>query len=297
VLLRAEPGIVNPYSEQFSLGVERELAPDWSIGVNYIGNHGVHLTRSRNVNLRQIGSNAYGPTFGPIDPRLVQDNVAESSGNSIYHGMAVSVTKRYSNNNQFMVSYTLAKAIDDVTDFITDLQPANQLNLRGERALSSFDQRQRLVFSGVLNSPFERGIGWGKVLADMTLAPIVTYSAGHPFNLLLGFDANEDTNSSTDRPLNAGRNTGEGPNYVSVDMRLAKQVRFGPDRNYGVEGMFEAFNLFNRVNFSGVNNVVGDAVFATYRVPGRRDADPTEPLGFTSAFDPRQIQLGVKFRF
>src|SRR5262249_27228849 len=115
VVLRADPNIVNPYSEQFSLGVERELASNWSAGVNYIGNHGVHLTRSRNVNLRQIGANAYGPTFGPIDPRLVQDNVAEGSANSIYHGMAVSLTKRYSNNNQFLVSYTFSKAIDDVT--------------------------------------------------------------------------------------------------------------------------------------------------------------------------------------
>jgi hypothetical protein len=196
-----------------------------------------------------------------------------------------------------MVAYTFSKAIDDVTDFITDLQPANQLNLRGERSLSSFDQRHRLVVSGVLNSPFERGVGLGKAFADMTLAPIITYASGHPFNLLLGFDANGDTNASTDRPLGAGRNTGLGPNYVSFDVRLAKQARFGPDGSYGLEGMFEAFNLFNRVNFSGINNVVGDAVFATYRVPGLRNADPTDPLGFTTAFDPRQIQLGVRFRF
>ncbi len=297
VILRADPTVVNPYSEQFSFGVERELAQDLSLGVNYIGNHGVHVLRSRNVNLRQIGSNAYGPTFAPVNPALVQDNVVESSGNSIYHGMAVSVTKRYSMNNQFSLAYTFSKAIDDTTDFITDLQPANQLDLRGERSLSSFDQRHRLVLSGVLNSPFEHGVGWGKAFADMTLAPIITYSSGHPFNLLLGFDANEDTNSSTDRPLGAGRNTGIGPNYVSVDMRLAKQLRFGPDRNYNVQAMVEAFNLFNRVNFSGVNNVVGDAVFQTYRVHGLQNADPTDPLGFTSAFDPRQIQLGVKFQF
>src|SRR5205823_14512308 len=119
----------------------------------------------------------------------------------------------------------------------------------------------------------------------------------HPFNLLLGFDANRDTNSNTDRPLGAGRNTGQGPDFINFDLRVAKQVRFGPDRNYAIEGIAEAFNLFNRVNFSGINNVVGNATFATYRVHGRRDADPTDPLGFTSAFDPRQIQLGVKFRF
>jgi hypothetical protein len=131
----------------------------------------------------------------------------------------------------------------------------------------------------------------------MTLAPIVTYGAGHPFNLLLGFDANRDTQPNTDRPLGAGRNTGQGPDYLSFDMRLSKRFRFGADENYGLEGIFEAFNLFNRVNYNGINNVVGTATFPSFRVKGRPDADPTDPLGFTSAADPRQIQLGFKFRF
>jgi len=64
-----------------------------------------------------------------------------------------------------------------------------------------------------------------------------------------------------------------------------------------VEGIVEAFNLFNRVNFSGVNNIVGTTPLANYSVEGNRLAKPADPLGFTSAFDPRQIQLGVKFKF
>jgi hypothetical protein len=262
------------------------LSGNLSFNVNYLGNHGSKVIRSRNANLQKTGTNAYGPTFGPIDPRFVQRNIAETSGGSIYHGLAVGVNKRFSDFFQFQVAYTLSKAIDDVTDFITDLQPANQLNLRGERSLSSFDQRNRIVINSVV-----------KTVSDVMIAPIVTYSSGHPFNLLLGFDANLDTNSNTDRPVLAGRNTGMGPNYINVDLRVAKQVRFGLDGRYGLEGVAEAFNLFNRVNYSGINNVVGDATFRTYRVHGLRDADPTDPLGFTSAFDPRQVQLGLKFRF
>src|SRR5207253_292290 len=104
-------------------------------------------------------------------------NRVESSGSSIYHGLALSATKRYRQHYQFQISYTLSKAIDDTTDFITDLQPAHQLNLRAERSLSSFDQRHRLVVSTVAD-PF----------AGVTIAPIFTYATGHPFNLLLGFD-------------------------------------------------------------------------------------------------------------
>lgn len=287
VILTTSPTLSNPYSQQFSLGVDREVANNLNVSLNYIANHGVKLIRSRNVNLQQIGNNAFGPTFGPINPRILQNSQVESSGSSIYHGFALSATKRYSSNYQFQVSYTLSKAIDDTTDFITDLQPANQLNLRGERGLAASDQRQRLVVSGVVNTPFQR----------ITVAPIVTYSTGHPFNLLLGADANGDTQANTDRPRFAGRNTGRGPNYTNVDLRIAREFRFGGDSDYRLEGIFEAFNLFNRVNFSGVNNIVGTTPLPDYRVSGRRDVGPTDPLGFTSAFDPRQIQLGLKFRF
>jgi hypothetical protein len=295
VLFRSHPGIVNPYSQQFSLGIDREVVRNLNISANYIGNRGVKLVRSRNHNLRQVGNNAFGPTFGAIDPGILQDNVVESSGNSIYHGLALSAIKRYSSNYQFQASYTFSKAIDDVTDFITDLQAANQLNLRGERSRSAFDQRHRLVVSGVLGSPFQPGFGVGRVLADVTVSPIFTYGAGYPFNVVLGFDANLDTQANTDRPSGLGRNAGNGPDYMSFDLRVAKNFRFG-DSKYGLEGIFEAFNLFNRVNFSGINTIVGNSPLPTGDIKGV-GGDPTEPLRFTSAFDPRQIQLGIKFRF
>ena len=294
VLLAADANIVNPYSQQFSLGVDQEIPGGINLSVDYLGNRGVKLIRSRNVNLRQVGTNQFGPTFGPINPRILQDNRAESSGSSIYHGLAFNLVKRYSQNYQFQASYTYSKAIDDLTDFITDLQPANQLDLRGERGLSSFDQRHRFVVSGVFQGP-EIGIGLGRVLSGFTLSPIVTYDSGHPFNILLGQDANGDTQANTDRPLHAGRNTGAGPDYVSVDLRIARAFAFG--ENIRLEGIFEAFNLFNRVNYSGVNNIVGPTPLPSYHVEGRSDVPANAPLGFTSAFDPRQIQLGVKLKF
>ena len=285
VLLRTDPNLVNPYNQQFSYGIDRTVA-GLTVSANYLGNRGVKQIRSRNWNLRQLGANAFGPTFAPINPAILQDNRVEASGSSIYHGMALSVTKRYADRYQLQVSYTLGKAIDDTTDFITDLQPANQLNLRNERSLSSYDQRHRLVISSVAD-PF----------AGITVAPIFTYSSGHPFNLLLGFDANGDTQANTDRPAFAGRNTGRGPNHINLDLRVAKEFLFGNDGAYRIEAIAEAFNLFNRVNYSGVNNIVGTTPLASYDVEGNRNAKPAEPLGFTSAFDPRQIQLGVKFKF
>jgi len=60
--------------------------------------------------------------------------------------------------------------------------------------------------------------------------------------------------------------------------------------------MFEAFNLFNRLNYASVNNVVGN-ISGPFRVTGRDDRTPSEPLGFTSVFDPRRIQLGLRMTF
>jgi hypothetical protein len=130
----------------------------------------------------------------------------------------------------------------------------------------------------------------------VTLAPIVTLSSGHPFNVLLGFDANGDTQANTDRPANVGRNTGKGPAYASVNLRLARTFRFSGDR-MSIEGMVDAFNLFNRVNFSGINNIVGTMPLMTASVQGDRTLPPSAPLAFSSASDPRQIQMGLKFKF
>jgi hypothetical protein len=129
----------------------------------------------------------------------------------------------------------------------------------------------------------------------MTLAPILALSTGHPFNLLMGFDANGDTQANTDRPAIAGRNTGIGPGYVSFNLRMAKD--FVAKENLRIEAVADAFNLFNRVNFSGVNNIVGNMTIPNVRVEGNRSLPPSAPLAFTSAFDPRQIQLGLKFKW
>src|SRR5204863_6505907 len=121
--------------------------------------------------------------------------------------------------------------------------------------------------SGVFQSPIERGMPMGKVLAGFTISPVLTLTSGHPFNVLLGFDANGDTQANTDRPSIAGRNTGRGPGYASLNLRLARDYHFSGDR-FQLEGVIDAFNLFNRVNYSGVNNIVGNSVLTSSNVTG-----------------------------
>lgn len=302
VILPGDRNVENPYSHHSSLGIEQQLGQDWAVSLDYLLNRGVHLIRSRDINVRKVGPNRFA--LPGLDPRFIQINMIETSGSSIYHGFTAGLRKRFSRNYSLMGSYTLGKAIDDTTDFITQLQPNDQTNLRAERSLSTFDQRHRLVFSGVFQSPQRtgRGAGFlGNLLADWTVAPIVTWASGRPFNLLLGFDRNGDTHEETDRPVLAdgslvGRNTGRGPDFFTTDLRVARRFSF-PREGTSVEFLFEAFNLFNNVNFSGVNNVVGNTPLSQSRVEGSRRVPAAQPLGFTAAFDPRQIQFGFRFNF
>jgi hypothetical protein len=63
-----------------------------------------------------------------------------------------------------------------------------------------------------------------------------------------------------------------------------------------IELMAEGFNVFNQLNYLSVNNVVGN-IPGPFRLRGRHDRGPSQPLGFTSAAEPRRIQLGVRYSF
>ena len=64
-----------------------------------------------------------------------------------------------------------------------------------------------------------------------------------------------------------------------------------------VDLMLEAFNLFNKLNYESVNNIVGATFSGPFNVTGRNDRGPTDPLGFTAAFDPRRLQMGIRLTF
>ena len=302
VILPAAGDMTTPYSHQASLSIERSLRRDLALGFDYSLNRGVHLIRSRDINFLKIGDNQFAGRGA--DPRFAQINMVETSGSSIYHAFATTLRKRFSRGYGFNFSYTLAKAIDDTTDFISSLQPNDPSLLSAERSLSSYHEAHRLVVSGVWQSPYQSGKGLGfarNFLADWTLSPIIIASSGKPFNVVNGFDRNNDTHTGTDRPLlhdgsQVGRNTGLGPSFSTVDLRVSRKFRLPREETY-FELIFEAFNLLNRVNYSGINNVVGAMTLETARVRGSSSIPANRPLGFTSAFNPRQIQFGLRLIF
>jgi hypothetical protein len=236
------------------------------------------------------------------NPILLQNNVYSSLGSAVYEGGILEVNKRFSSHFSVLASYTLSKAFDTTTDFNSDFGPQDNTNLAAERALSNFDQRNKVIIATVMDT----GHYGGRALSGFQLAPIFRYNSGHPFDLLAGADVNGDNHSTNDRPIGAARDTGLGPNYIDFDMRLTRSFKMGERAN--LQLLAEGFNLANRTNFASVNNIVGanfglpaiqggQPGFTNFNVHGSSALSPSQPLGFTSAYPMRQLQLGLRIGF
>jgi carboxypeptidase family protein len=324
VVFSGQPGYQNPYSEQASFGIESEVAKGLSVSVSYIYAHTLREPVAIDTNARAAftatapaanghivtfhnwNTNAANPLGAPcagaailqcfVNPLLLQTNQYSSVGSGVYQGGIVEVNKRLSNHFSLLGNYTFSKAIDTVTDFNSDFGPQDNTDLNLERGLSSFDQRHKVVAAAVVETS-----GSGRWRGGWQMAPIYRYNSGHPFNLLAGTDVNGDRHSTNDRPIGAGRNTGLGPDYSALDLRLTKAFRLGENGQLQIVG--EAFNIFNRANFASVNNIVGPTcpectvLGQTFVQSALNNVLPSQGLGFTSALTPRQFQLGARLFF
>jgi hypothetical protein len=125
------------------------------------------------------------------------------------------------------------------------------------------------------------------------------------FTKFAGFDANGDIFGNNDRVGIEPRNTFIGDNFRSVDFRLGRTFPFKEHRSLELLG--EAFNLFNTTNIRFFNTVYGASDFCpsnptAFGCPATpssfREGSPNPLYGSPRAvFNPRQIQLAVKFNF
>jgi hypothetical protein len=349
VLFSNPPNYKPPYSQQASIGIEREIAPGFTISVSGIYTHTLRLPVAIDTNLLKaplvslplangkmvtyrdwytdssidpysLISSAVAGHLVPspcaanpfacfVNPLIVQNNQYTAAASALYEGGILEIRKTFSNHFTVFGNYTYSKAFDTSTDFNTDYGPQDPTNLNLDRGLSEFDERNKVVIAGVFDSPWKQAI-----LSGFQLAPIFTYSSGHPFNLLVEGEDNGDNHVTNERPLGASRDTGRGPNLIDFDMRLTWQHKLTEKLNLLITA--EGFNIANRTNFASVNNEV-DALFGlptalggdgatTFNVHGIRPGTPlpgggvassSTPLAFTSALPKREFQLGARLTF
>jgi len=297
--------------QHWSLSIDRQISPSTTVTVAYAGSKGTHLVRSRDLNqpLPMAGDpqeNRPRPEYGGIF-------FTETGANSNYHSLQVNLNRRFARGLSVLASYTYSKSIDDTSSFIANGPdknfPQNSRNYKAERALSSFDMRQRVTATASWTLP-----GSSVWARNFELRGIMTAQSGQPFSPYLRFDNSNTGNTGGtfgyDRPDvvgdpdlsgktaerwfrteafampaafrfgNAGRNIITGPALATVDSSVARVFRL--KENYRLTASLEAFNLLNRTNF---------------QLPERFLDEPATFGRILSAKPPRQVQLSLRFQF
>jgi Carboxypeptidase regulatory-like domain/TonB dependent receptor len=320
VVVRFDQNHKNPYGIQASLGVEFEPLPDTTVSLSVLHIRGVHLGSFFNVNqpdpTRQVmlhdSSGRTGPKneYCSAEPCVFNPGVrtfpiaiyfeATSRWDSVYDGLLFNVNRRLAHNFAFGISYTLSKTIDDGPNPSFVLIPQDSQNFRAERALSSDDVRNRVVINGTLTTPKT----WNVFGRDFLFSLIATVQSPMRFTKFAGFDANGDIFGNNDRVGIEPRNTFVGDNFRSVDFRVGRTIPFREKKSF--ELIAEAFNLFNTTNIRFFNTVYGASDFCpvdpkAFGCAGSNnnlEGSPNPLYGTPRAlFNPRQIQLALKFNF
>jgi hypothetical protein len=348
-------GIINPaggyknnYGIQASLSIQRELTKNMSLEIGYNVQHTVHIQDPLEVGWIANPAIPLNPSFGPTlmpnpanNPLIAGQPKFETlteycaCGGAIYHAGTLSLTRRFADHLQFQTNYTWSKAIDDVLDF-SSFNSSYYPTIQGkDRALSPYNISHLFSASAVYTTPFSSSSGgFSRVLADITLSPILSFHSGTPFELFFspptGFGVpgapgnglvQEALNQA--RPFNAPRDSGILPWNYRWDMRFNKDIRLS-SRNEAVKlGLsVTAANLLNHTNFTGANGIfpvpvavpafpIVDAngnVLQTvnllngpYNLHGFKARDfgipGALPLAFNSADVARQIQFGLRLSF
>lgn len=274
-----------PYVQQGRVGVEREIVKDTTLAITYLYFRGVHLSRTRDINLfAPVATNAIDQVTGQAftvqrfpgssftasaptrpNPRFARINLFESSANSRYNGLAIQARRRFAHthtpgfeggNWQFLLAYTFSKAEDDKPDQ-TSVVPGggddskvaqNPFDLRDEWGNSDADQRHRFVFSSVYE--VGRVKSTNKLLRilfnDYTLSSITQIGSGFAYSPQIGADLNRDGNSRDDRVPGFARNSFHTPYVYQSDGRITRTIR--TSENTKIRLIVEGFNLFNRAN-------------------------------------------------
>jgi hypothetical protein len=214
------------YTVQWNLDIQRAFGKDFILDTAYSANRGVKLNQVRQINalspeflgvgtgLQTLVPNPFFPNInagGLSRPTVARQQLLlpypqytgvstfnSSSGNSIYHSLAVKFEKRASRGVGFLLAYTLSKSIADVRNSVgangnaqnvglnTTVQ--NWYALRAERAISEIDATHAFAASLVAALPIgpnqrffsaSRGFA-GKLIGGWQLAGVSRSRSGYP---------------------------------------------------------------------------------------------------------------------
>ncbi len=323
-----------PYSMQYNLSLEREIAPGTVLRAGYYGARGSHLPREVEANPFQP---ALGHRYNPNLPSPLLTVLTDAQ--SFYNSLQLSVSKRDSHNFSWQLFYTWSHSIDDAsTNFSIEAvnePPTTQdpFDRKGSRGRSGFDIRHNFVANVIYELPFGRGSrfgGWqisgvASVHSNLPFTPVLAFDnaglqslltserpdlVGNPYTGICPNGSSVGTPACWFNPSafavpapgrfgNAGRNILRGPAFAQFDLALQKsfQLREGTKIVLGAE----AYNLLNHPNFAVPSNTQSPLTLG-----GNGDAVFKDATGnfannvgriFSTVGTGRQVQLTARCSF
>ncbi len=263
----------NPRTTAASLSYEREVRNGLAVLAKYNYAKGEHITRFVNRNDPLLGS-PWSTGLPPGGANGINTlTVVESSAKSLYEGVTLGLTQRWTGRYQYQVYYTYSK---DKSDDDNERDPfsfryAKVTDLEKEYGYSDRDQRHRLNAFMVYRAPWD---------VDVNLR--YAYRSAQPKSITAdGRDAATPQDRINPDGSVTRRNLGRKDNeFNSLDLRLSKEFGFG---KMTVEPIFEVFNVFNSRNLRRPE--VTNLIF---------NFDGTVQSG---TGEPRQMQLGIRLLF
>jgi hypothetical protein len=268
-----DPNIRSAYLYQYNFGIQRKLANNLALEIDYQGSAGHKLGLFLDQNQPAVtvsnpalrGNQAPNIQTFPY-PLFAAVTTGKDIGNSIYNGMVATAKYQSARGYFLQASYVVSKSIDDVSAFFGStgergsVADANHLNL--ERGPSSFDTRQHasILYSMDLPAgPGHRVFGWNngfgrQAFGGWSVSGLVTAQTGQPFTV---YDISQDYsgfNQFNDRPDVIGA----GP---------LPQNNGNPDGAFGTPGAGRGLGYFSatpptgRIGTSGRNPYYGPGLF------------------------------------
>ena len=260
-----DPNLQTPYVHNWFLGIQRQVANNLVVELNYLGSAGHKLLNVVNVNrfTGDLNGNAgrfrgYNPSFGSV-------NMNQSTSNSIYNGMNLIARRAFSRGFLLQGNYTWGKAISDTDQSAGTTNWQNAYDRRSERGLAGFDTPHRVVIVGVLDLPFFKNPNTMAparfLFGGWQLSGFSIMVSGEPLTITHGGAFSTTAGAGGD--FNGDGTGGDRPNAPSSSLQTS-----GWERSQFMKGIFTVADFPRPV--SGTNGNLGRN---TVRGPGFAQTD------------------------